>query len=327
MLQIQYDVVLLAPPSAKDSTMPQFQVKKSIEIDAPTSEVFAAVADFTTWSTWSPWLCIEPEANVTVTSPANEVGSSFQWEGQLVGVGNMSFRSLQPDQSIECDLAFKKPFRSRADVRFDFEDLGDRTKVSWTLNSKLPFFMFWMTARMVAYIGMDYERGLSMLKDWIENGKIHSNIDFKGLENRPEIRLMGLRSHCAMESIETDMQRILQKVEHAFNKTGVPPNGETISIYLPSSDMQNGQVDYVSGVASPETIDSLEETILPAGRYMHVRHVGQYKHLGNAWYSVYQNAMHQKRKIGKTASYEIYGNDPKITDPKDLITDIYLPVR
>ena len=36
------------------------------------------------------------------------------------------------------------------------------------------FFLFWMRRQMELFIGMDYERGLKMLKEWIETGQILS---------------------------------------------------------------------------------------------------------------------------------------------------------
>ena len=48
--------------------MPRFHVQRSIQINASPEEVFNTVADFGTWTKWSPWLCSEPDAKVTVTA-------------------------------------------------------------------------------------------------------------------------------------------------------------------------------------------------------------------------------------------------------------------
>ena len=44
------------------------------------------------------------------------------------------------------------------------------------MKSQLPFFLFWMVKKMKVYIGMDYERGLKMLKDYLETGLVPSAI-------------------------------------------------------------------------------------------------------------------------------------------------------
>ena len=38
-----------------------FTVHRSLVMDAPADRVCGAVADFNTWSSWSPWLSQEPE--------------------------------------------------------------------------------------------------------------------------------------------------------------------------------------------------------------------------------------------------------------------------
>ena len=35
------------------------------------------------------------------------------------------------------------------------------------MRGALPWFLFWMRPAMETFIGMDYERGLKMLKDWL----------------------------------------------------------------------------------------------------------------------------------------------------------------
>jgi len=51
-------------------------------------------------------------------------------------------------------------------------DDGDQTKVTWTMNGCVPIFLFFMIGMMKAWIGMDYERGLMMLKELAEKGKV-----------------------------------------------------------------------------------------------------------------------------------------------------------
>ncbi|MEZ6060927.1 MAG: SRPBCC family protein [Planctomycetaceae bacterium] len=65
--------------------MPKFHVQRSITIDASPEEVFDRVADFGTWTTWSPWLCAEPDAEVKVSEDSSSEGSVYSWSGQIVG--------------------------------------------------------------------------------------------------------------------------------------------------------------------------------------------------------------------------------------------------
>jgi len=51
------------------------------------------------------------------------------------------------------------------------------TRVTWSMQSSLPFFLFFMRKSFENFVGMDYDRGLRMLKEQLESGKISSRID------------------------------------------------------------------------------------------------------------------------------------------------------
>ena len=97
-------------------SMPKFHVERSITIDAPPEKVRAAVANFAEWPKWSPWLCMERDAKVTVEGPPDSVGHRYDWDGQVVGAGGMSI-ARRSDQQLDMDLRFIRPFKSLATVR------------------------------------------------------------------------------------------------------------------------------------------------------------------------------------------------------------------
>ena len=80
--------------------MPKFHVQRSIEIDAPPQQVFDTVADFGSWTAWSPWLCAEPTADVTVTDNPNSVGSIYAWKGEVVGQNQSTAPGQQHTDSV-----------------------------------------------------------------------------------------------------------------------------------------------------------------------------------------------------------------------------------
>lgn len=69
--------------------MPKIHVAESIEIAASPERAFDVVADFGSWTKWSPWLGAEPDARVDVTDNPNSVGSGYRWSGDVVGEGEM----------------------------------------------------------------------------------------------------------------------------------------------------------------------------------------------------------------------------------------------
>ncbi|MCA9061563.1 MAG: SRPBCC family protein [Planctomycetaceae bacterium] len=308
--------------------MPAFTVEKFIDVNASAEKAFDTVADFITWTTWSPWLRIEPDAKVTVSDDPRSVGSMYAWTGELVGQGQMTHSQLDRPSRIESDLLFRKPFRSQSRVTFSIEPQGEQSRIRWIMNGSLPWFMFWMRPMMETYVGMDYERGLKMLKELIETGTVHSQVEVRGITELEARCVAGVRAQCHLSQIGPRMTEIFQTVHQAMPSELC--NGERLSVYH-AVDLKTGHTDFTGGFTVRETADPaapLSKLQLPACRALHLRHTGGYPNLGNAWSGAYQYARHKKIRLARGAAcLEVYRSDPEKTPDSDLVTDIYLPVR
>jgi uncharacterized protein YndB with AHSA1/START domain len=200
--------------------MPAYHVYRSTEIDASPEKVFDAVADFTTWTTWSPWLCAEPEAEVKVTDDPSSVGSLYSWKGEVVGQGEIEHKRLEPGRLIEEEIRFLKPFKSVSEVSFDLEAAGSGTKITWHMRGKLPWFMFWMKPMMERFIGMDYDRGLRMLKEWLETGRVCSETKVRGRETVGPIHMLGVRKTASMSEMCSSMESVFCDLASAVEDAG-----------------------------------------------------------------------------------------------------------
>ena len=310
--------------------MPKFHVQRSTTINDTPENVFAKVADFGTWTKWSPWLCAEPDADVIVSADASSVGSTYAWKGEVVGQGEVEHRKLEPGRLIDEEIRFVKPFKSKSDVSFDFEPVDGGTKITWHMNGSMPWFMFWMIPQMEVFIGMDYERGLKMLKEWIETGTILSTTNIRGVEPVGPLRMAGIRRTTSMKDIGSSMQDSFCQAEAGFRKHGLPIEREGITVYH-SCDMKTGMFDYTSGWVLPESAGDVPSELstwsIPAINALRVDHTGSYDNFGNAWSAAHQYARYKKLKQSKVGTFEIYRNDPGQTEPADLQTEIYLPLK
>jgi len=310
--------------------MPKFQTKRSIEIMAPPEDVFQRVADFNTWTTWSPWLCAEPDAKVTVSDDSNSVGSVYAWEGELVGAGEIEHRILEPGEHIVDEIRFKKPFQSRSDVSFDFQEILGGTRVTWGMNGSLPWFLFWMRKSMEAYIGMDYSRGLLMLKQWIETGEIHSKTSIEGIQSVGPMRMVGISRSGPLADVGRSVQESFRQLDRVLSAEDAAAAGPAITVYH-RFDVVGQQFQYTSGYVMPESQEPLPEGLsqwrLPECKALKVQHVGEYQHLGNAWSAANQYARYKKLKQSRVGTYEIYRTRPPETPPSELLTEIHLPLR
>lgn len=307
--------------------MPAFNVKKTIQINAPREQVYALVQDFRSWPTWSPWLIAEPTCTVTHADDHK----SYAWDGQIVGSGNMAIKKENEPQSIDYDLNFLKPWKSYADVRFVFAEKDGGTEVTWSMESSLPWFMFWMTKMMICFIGMDYERGLKMLKDLIETGSVPSKLEFPGTQPVAARRYVGIRTACPVTEIEKHMGSDFTKLKEWLRESGAQPSGKPLSIYH-KWDFKTGTTEYTIGFPMEGALPQLpagfvEESIPECEAYL-VKHTGPYRHLGNAWGGGMIHGRAKKfRQSRKTMPFETYENDPDEVSEEELVTIVHFPVK
>ncbi|MFT5821722.1 MAG: hypothetical protein ACI8ZM_002976 [Crocinitomix sp.] len=232
--------------------MPKINVSKSLHINAKPSEVFSKINDFHHWETWSPWLIMEEGVKLDIEAD----GKAYGWEGQRTGSGNMKVTNEKQDESLEMDLNFLKPFKSFAKVGFTVKPDGDGSNVTWTMDSSLPFFLFFMKKMMVSGIGMDYERGLKMLKDLTEDGEVHSKMEEKGSATYAGCNYVGIKGACTIKDMKTDMKAKMEKLMAFSENNKANATGEVFSIYH-KWDMVTAQVEYTSAVAVKEAPTNL----------------------------------------------------------------------
>jgi effector-binding domain-containing protein len=310
--------------------MPAYQISQSIDIQCSPEEAYDVVADYRTWTTWSPWLLAEPEAKVTVSDDSSSVGSTYAWEGNVTGAGELEHQVLVPAKRIDDELRFKRPFKAVCRSSFDFVRANGGTKVTWNMQGQMPWFLFWMIPMMKTLIAMDYRRGLTMLKDWIETGSIPSRCIVQGKKRVGPVRMAGIAARCSVFDVGPAMEQTFSQARTAFQRLGLPCDGEMISVYT-KFQMGKGQFEYISGWVIPQSVDvgssELKVWTLPNCQAFQVDHVGSYRHLGNGWSVANQLVRHQKLKQQRTGTFEIYRTTPPETPEADLLTEIYLPLR
>ncbi|MCO6456596.1 MAG: SRPBCC family protein [Pirellulaceae bacterium] len=309
--------------------MPQLLVQRSIQIQASCDKVFDAVADFGTWTTWSPWLGADPQARVEVRGDGSSVGAVYSWQGDLVGQGEIEHQRLEPGRRIEDQLRFIKPFKSQSQVTFELATEGGGTRLTWQMRGSLPWFLFWMSRQMETLIGMDYDRGLKMLKEWLETGQILSRTDVQGVQPVGPLTMAGVRTTCALSEIGPSMDVAFSEARRRLAEQGLPTDGQPMSVYH-KLDFKTGAFDYTSGLSLPAGTSApagLSAWSIPQVRALRVEHIGSYNHLGNAWSIANQVARYKKLKQSRVGAFEVYQNDPHDTPPVDLRTMIYLPLR
>lgn len=150
-----------------------YTVSRTTVINAPDSAIYKNIADFNEFTKWNPWSKKEPTAKITVSGPVAQPEHLYSWEGKETGTGYMKIKNVTPNQMIDIELKFIKPFESLADTRFDISPAGTGHKVIWTMSGDNNLISKWMCVfvSMDKMIGKDFEEGLKNLKEKSETGK------------------------------------------------------------------------------------------------------------------------------------------------------------
>lgn len=149
----------------------EFSVSRSTQVSAPADVVYAHVADFHEWASWSPWEKLDPGMKKTYSGPAAGVGAKYEWVGnQDVGSGAMTIADAKPNEAVGITLEFKEPFPTTNRTDFTFAPAAGGTTVSWTMSGKNDFMgkAFSLFFNMDKAVGADFEKGLAALKSVAE---------------------------------------------------------------------------------------------------------------------------------------------------------------
>jgi len=309
--------------------MPSYHVKRSINIAAPLKSIHTSLCDFQQWTIWSPWLIAEPDAKLEYNDKQGEVGATYQWEGDLVGSGGMEILQIN-DNDIEMSINFVAPFKSSARVTFELESNGEETTVTWNMLGKLPFFLFMMLEKMKLYIGMDYERGLNMLKEYSEKGSISSAITIQGVVTQPPQKYIGIANNCTIKDIGSVMPADFKKLADYFAENNLSTAATAFAIYT-EFDIEKQHASFISAIPIDENIDVIAPFITgetDKTEVIKVNHTGPYAYIGNGWAVAMMYSRANKLKLQKSpVGIEYYLSDPNTTAQAELITGIALPLK
>jgi hypothetical protein len=165
--------VMIAVLAAFIASRPSdYRVTRSATMEAPPETVFAQVNDFHKWDAWSPWVKLDPNAQVRYEGPDAGEGAKFFWSGNSeIGEGSMALVESKPDERIGIRLDFVKPFAGTSDVEFAFEPVAtNETKVTWTMSGKNNFMAkaIGLVIDCDKMIGDQFEKGLASIKAIVE---------------------------------------------------------------------------------------------------------------------------------------------------------------
>lgn len=153
----------------------QFNVSRSILVDAARADLFPYVNNLGKWQSWSPWAKLDPNARAEFAGPEEGIGALMRWDGNKdVGKGSLEIIESIPDEFIKYQLIFLKPMPGTSYATFRFDVEGDMTRVTWTMSGHNNFAgkVIGLVMSCDKMIGGYFEKGLQSLKTQAEQKEV-----------------------------------------------------------------------------------------------------------------------------------------------------------
>lgn len=307
-------------------------IERSTTINVPIEEVYAKVADLNEWKKWSPWLIAEPDAQVKVSGDGKKVGDIYSWNGELIGAGELEHMVVDPNKGLGMEIRFTSPFRSKSSVGFEFTKVEGETpgtKVIWTMHGHMPKAM---KNIMQTMIGMDYDRGLAMLKALSEKGNIPSKVVIRGNTVVGPKKYLGIEFTCKIDEISEASGKAFDDLKAKLGELKIEVPSMLTSIYS-GIDMKEGTFHVIAAAEVENIPDPLPTGMVKQDLKQHdayqVDHIGSFDHIGNGWFVGMQNIMNNKDLVQskEIKPYERYPRDWKGFQEADIPTKIYFPLK
>lgn len=311
-----------------------YSLEESIEIEAPLATVWDNVIFFKNMQKWSPWLVLDKNCKVHLIGKDGTLEAKYTWDSEFLGVGEEFHTEIIPNKEIKSKVIFFKPFRNTSLASFVFEEKKGKTKVTWDMHSGIPFFIFFLKNMFISMIKRDYARGLKMLKKLSETGELNTSSDIEQNIPLSSFYWIGIKNNSLQEHIGNKMSKDFESLGKVCSAKNITPL-EVLTFYTKNCNMNTWLFEYIASYkVSKEDFDKMEEKhhILKwhyeATNTLKITHHGSYDFLANSWTIAMWAMRTLKLKANKHQNtFELYVNDPTQTQEKDLITEIYLPIK
>lgn len=146
----------------------EFQVSRSMKVEAPPEVIFPHVNQFAAWEEWSPYEKLDPNMLKSLEGPEAGQGAVMRWSGNgNAGAGSTTIIQSNPNESIQIDLEMTEPMACDNDVLFTFQREGTGTLVTWSMKGKVDFVakFFHLVFDVDKMCGDQFTEGLTNLKE------------------------------------------------------------------------------------------------------------------------------------------------------------------
>lgn len=256
------------------------EVTAETEVEATPEQVFHNLASYTDRDQWDPWVEMDSTNEVTIVTQVDYVGSTYEWQGEYLGKGNMIVDSVHFGKYIASSIFFREDADPSL-VEWNFDPAENGTKIEWkfTSNGGYPIERIFVNL-MVGGMRKSLEKGLENLKEYLEeNPPKLSKLGPIEKATLPPMYAMVAGATGTMDDYPVQMADLFGKLTAELEKQGLQMAGAPFSHYL-TFDEETGLSDYLCGipVATPgRDADGIEARSYGEMSVVQAMHSGPYE--------------------------------------------------
>lgn len=146
----------------------EFNVSRSITIDARPDSVYAKVADMQQWLKWNPWSALDPQAKSEISNPSTGPGAYWYWDGEKIGKGSMTLLAADSLKELELSLRFDEPKMDPSTILIQLTAANGKTTVTMINRGPLNYPLGrYFGLGLDSMLGPDFEKGLQNLSNLV----------------------------------------------------------------------------------------------------------------------------------------------------------------
>jgi effector-binding domain-containing protein len=306
----------------------EYQVERSLIIDAPKEIVFKHIKYWRAWHSWSPWAERDKVMQVNIKGIDGEPGSVYEWTGDpdITGKGEMINTGIKENQEITYRLHFIEPIESQSDGYLRLLSDGKQVKALWGFKGHygFPVNIMMLFMNMDKAVGADFERGLENLKKICEEEaknilqyEVHKSV-------LPAQKYAVIKGEVDFKDVSSFLAQSYGKIMKALKRKGYRVKEPACGLYY-TWDEKNQKTEMAAGFPVSRTIKSGEMgTIeIPPGIAYYVEYYGPYEKSANAHYAL-DLYLQQHKLTRKPPVIEQYISGPsQEKDSSKWLTKIY----
>jgi hypothetical protein len=157
-------------------TKNRYTLKREVDIDRPTAEVFDYIKLNKNQKYYSKWLSLDPNTKIEFKGAADGTPGAifaFQSKNEKAGTGEWEIKKVTEGEGIDFELRFLAPYVFTASGSMSVQALSPaKTRLTWIYHGGMdwPKNVMLLFLNMDKIIGPDIEESLGNIKRNLERG-------------------------------------------------------------------------------------------------------------------------------------------------------------